>query len=100
MFGIGGWSVFVPLLILLCKLNPHQAVATSLVVVLPTATMALWRHSQAGMPEWKTVCVLAVFAILGAWIGAGLSLQIQGLLLKRLFALYLLVLSFKLFFTN
>lgn len=100
LFGIGGGSVFVPMLILLRKLDPHQAIATSLVVILPTAAVAMSRHAGAGMTNWKAVPVLAVFAILGAWLGAIFSLQASGLLLRRLFAIYLLVLSAKLFFVS
>jgi uncharacterized membrane protein YfcA len=100
LFGIGGGSVFVPLLILLNRFDPHKAIATSLAVMLPAAAIALWRHSHAGMTDWKTVPVLAVFAILGAWLGAGISLQASSLLLRRLFAVYLLILSVKLCFPD
>ncbi|MBN1688984.1 MAG: sulfite exporter TauE/SafE family protein [Candidatus Omnitrophica bacterium] len=99
-FGVGGGVVFIPLLVLFRYLGPHQAIATSLAVIVPTTIVALSRHSLAGMTDWKTAGILAVFAIVGAWIGAGISLELSGVLLRRLFAVCLLILSFRMFFAQ
>ncbi len=98
LFGVGGGAVFVPLLIILRNWDPHLAVGTSLSVVVPTALLAAAVHGRAGMIDWKTAGLLAVFALLGAWFGAGLSLKLDILVLRRYFALFLFVMAFKLFF--
>jgi len=36
LVGVGGGTVFVPLLILLLKFNPHLAIGTSLAIIIPT----------------------------------------------------------------
>ena len=98
LFGVGGGILFVPLLMLLRNFNPHLAIGTSLAVIVPTAFMAAFRHSLAGMVDWKTVTILALFAIAGAWLGSELSLKLGTALLRRFYALFLLLMAVKLFF--
>ncbi len=100
LFGVGGGLIFVPLLILLKHFDPHLAVGTSLAVIVPTALVAAFRHQMAHMIDWRSVLFLTVFAVLGSWAGAELSLKLDTHLLRRLFAVFLFLLSLKLFFQN
>ena len=100
LFGVGGGVIFVPFLILLRNFNPHLAVGTSLAVIVPTALVGTLKYSKAGMIDWQTVPWLLVLALLGAWLGALISLQLSTLLLKRLFGIFLLLLAAKMFFSN
>jgi len=100
LFGVGGGVLFVPLLIILRHFNPHLAIGTSLAVIVPTALIAAYRHSLAEMIDWKTALLLALFAILGAWLGSEISLKLDTVLLRRLYAVFLSVLALKLFFQN
>ncbi len=100
LFGVGGGLIFVPLLILLRQFDPHLAIGTSIAVVVPTAMMAAFRHHLGGMVDWKTVAVLAVFSILGAWVGAALSLKLPVDVLRRALAVFLVFIAAKLFFQN
>ncbi|MFZ5802506.1 MAG: sulfite exporter TauE/SafE family protein [Candidatus Omnitrophota bacterium] len=98
LFGIGGGAIFAPLLILLRGFDPHLAIGTSIAVVIPTSLIATIRHQQGGMVDWKTMILLVIFSMLGAWLGAGLSLKLDVILLKKLFAVFLVAVSVKLFF--
>ncbi len=100
LFGVGGGLIFVPLLILLRQFDSHLAIGTSIAVVVPTAMMAAFRHHLGGMVDWKTVAVLAVFSILGAWVGATLSLKLPVDVLRRVLAVFLVFIAAKLFFQN
>jgi hypothetical protein len=100
LFGVGGGVLFVPLLILMRSFDAHLAIGTSFVVIVPTALMAAVRHGASGMIDWKTAFLLAFFAVFGAWLGSELSLKLDILLLRRLFAIFLLILAVKLFFQN
>lgn len=100
LFGVGGGVIFVPLLILVKRLDPHLAIGTSLAVIVPTALIAAIRNYKAGMIDWKIALLLIVFSMIGSWAGAGLSLGMDVTLLKRFYAAFLLVLSLKLFFSN
>ena len=98
LFGVGGGLIFVPLLVILLGFDIHVAIGTSLAVIIPTALAGLLRHGLAGKVDWTTAAIIAVFAILGAWLGAGLSLKINEVLLRRLFAFLIVIIALKLFF--
>lgn len=98
LFGVGGGVVFVPLLVLLLGWNVHLAIGTSLAAIVPTAVVGAARHAGSGWVDLKTALILAVLAMAGAWLGAGLSLQIDTVILRKLFAVFLVLLAFRLFF--
>jgi len=98
LFGVGGGVLFVPLLILFFKVETHLAVGTSLAVIVPTALVGAFRHFLDAEVDWKTAGLLALFACIGAWLGSGVSLRLDVLILRRLFAVFLVVLAFRLFF--
>lgn len=100
LFGVGGGLVFVPLLMLLRAFDPHMAIGTSLAIVVPTAIAALLKHQSADMVDWKVVPVIVLFAIAGAWLGASLSIQMDSQLLKRVYAVFLVAIALKIFFTK
>ena len=100
LFGVGGGVIFVPFLILLRNFNPHLAVGTSLAVIVPTALAAAIKYWKTGMIDWQTVPWLLVLALVGAWLGASISLQLSTILVKRLFGIFLLFLAAKMFFSN
>jgi uncharacterized membrane protein YfcA len=100
LFGVGGGLIFVPLLMLVRAFDPHVAIGTSLAIVVPTALVAMLKHASAGMVDWKVVPVIVVFAFVGAWLGASLSLQLDSQLLKRFYAGFLILVALKIFFTK
>lgn len=78
MFGIGGGSLFVPLMILLFHFPPHLATATSMFVILLSAATGSITHIYLGHIDWWAVLWLAPGALIGANIGAWLSSKISG----------------------
>lgn len=100
LFGVGGGLIFVPLLILFGRFDPHLAIGTSMMVIVPTAAVAAWKHSQHGMIHWPTVAMILVFCILGAWLGATLSIKMNALVLRKVFAVFLMLVAARLFFQN
>lgn len=100
LFGVGGGVVFVPLLILACKMNPHQAIATSLAAIVPTAFVAVIKHTHSGFTVWNVLPFLVCFALVGSWVGSSVSVQLDVAVLKRLYAVFLLLVSLKLFFSK
>lgn len=100
LFGVGGGVLFVPLLTLLCAVNLHQAIGTSLVVIIPTAFVGAIRNVTEGTVDFKIALLLSLFAMIGAWVGAGLSLKLDINLLRKSYAVFLFALAFKLFFKS
>lgn len=100
MFGVGGGAIFVPFMVMLLHYEPHLAIGTSLAVVIPTALISGFKYYSAGQIDWKTVAWLTAFSVLGAWFGAGLSLRLDAVSIKKYYALFLMGLSLKLFFSK
>ena len=98
LFGVGGGTVFVPLLMLLKGFDVHRAIGTSLLIIIFTALSGAVFHGKAGMVDWKAAVILGIFSILGVWLGAKLSLKLDAVMLQRLFAVFLVALAIKLFF--
>lgn len=99
LFGVGGGVLFVPLLVLFLHTNLHLAIGTSLAAIVPTALVGAIRHFSAGSVDLRVALALALCAMGGAWLGAELSLRLDLILLRRLFALFLFFIAFRLFFT-
>ena len=100
LFGVGGGIIFVPLLVLMRNFDSHLAIGTSLAVVVPTTAIGAWRNFKAGTIDWKTFGLIVVFAMIGAWVGSGISLKLDMSLLRRLYGVFLLIVSLKMFFPN
>lgn len=100
LFGIGGGVVFVPLLILFSGFNPHLAIGTSLIAIIPTALVGAYRHFAARSVNFQTAILLIVFAVIGAWIGSGLSLKLDVGVLRKAYAVFLFVIAARLFFQS
>ena len=100
LFGVGGGTVFVPLMVLVQKMDPHTAVGTSLAIIIPTAIVGTWKHAQGGRVDWQIGIALVLFSMAGAWLGSHLSLQLSPTLLRRFFAVFLFFVSLKMFFQN
>lgn len=97
LFGVGGGVIFVPLLILLMKFDPHLAIGTSLVAIIPTALVGASRHFSHGWLDIRAALVLALLAMAGAWLGSGISLRMDVTLLRRMFGVFLFLLAFRMF---
>jgi hypothetical protein len=98
IFGVGGGILFVPLLILLFNVNTHLAIGTSLAAIVLTALAGALRHYAAGWIDHRIALFLALFAMVGAWIGSDLSIRLDVVLLRKLFAAVLLFVALRLFF--
>ena len=91
LLGVGGGIVTVPMLMLLFHVEPHKAIGTSLVAIVPTAIMAAARHAQMGNVEWNLAGLVAAGAVMGALLGASATAYIPGDYLRRIFAVFLIL---------
>lgn len=98
LFGVGGGVIFVPLLVLVLNTNIHVAIGTSLAAIIPTAVVGAFRHFTAHSVDLKAAFFLALFAVVGAWLGANLSLRMDVVLLRKIFSVFLFFVALRLFF--
>lgn len=89
LLGVGGGVLLVPFLVLAVGMTQHEAEATSLLVVLPTAIVAsltLWRKGIGDLPA---ALGMGVVGAVGAAVGALVALSLPGGALRTVFALFL-----------
>lgn len=98
LFGVGGGTIFVPLLVFLKGFDMHRAIGTSLLIIIFTAIAGAFFHGKAGMVDWKAAVILGAFSVLGVWLGTKLSLRMDTVILQRAFAVFLVLMAIKLFF--
>jgi uncharacterized membrane protein YfcA len=93
LLGVGGGIVMVPAFIRFLNLPAHQAVATSITVIVFIAFSAATKHHQQGSTQWKIVGLVFVTSVVGAWIGAALTDQVPERALRLGFAAFLMIVS-------
>ena len=97
-FGICG-SILVPSLIFILGFTQHQAQGTALaVMVMPIGLLAAWRYWQAGHVKIPVVAFICIGFMLGGLIGAHFAQGVSDPLLRRLFGIFLLVISLRMIF--
>lgn len=95
MLGVGGGIILVPILILLMKLDPHQAIGTSLAIIIPTVLVGAYTHHRLGNVNVQLAIIIAVGAVVGAVLGAHVSEALPSLYLKKIFGIVLFIIAIK-----
>ena len=104
LFGIGGGVIIVPFLMYVLNYNQQTATATSLIaLVLPVGAFAIYKYYQSGFIQSENiqlglVIAFAMFAF--SFLGAKLATQLPAQYITKSFAVFLFLLSIKLFFQN
>ncbi|MFC4777966.1 sulfite exporter TauE/SafE family protein [Paenibacillus sp. GCM10023252] len=93
LFGIGGGSLFVPLMVLLFRFPPHVATATSMFVILISAILGSGMHLALGEIDLWLVLALVPGAWIGGKLGASIASRMSGKGLLWLLRVTLLVLA-------
>jgi uncharacterized membrane protein YfcA len=94
MFGIGGGTIVVPILVLLLGFTQHRAQGTSLVALIPpTGLLAVLAYGKAGYVDWRTGLLLIPGVFLGGIAGANLAKRIPAVEMRRIFAALMFLLG-------
>lgn len=91
MLGVGGGIVYVPALVALFSFAQHEAQGTSLAVIIPSTIVAAYVHARAGRVDWRTALLLGSGGIVGGLLGARIALSLDAPVLKRMFAVFLVL---------
>jgi uncharacterized protein len=96
LIGIGGGIIMIPLLLLL-GLTQHQSQGTSLAVLsVPVTALAAFNYYKEGYVDWKYAAVIAIFFVIGGYIGSKFAVQLDEKILKKIFGVILLLVAGKL----
>lgn len=89
LFGVGGGTVIVPLLVLLLKFDQRLAAGTSLAAIVPTATVGVISYAVHGSVAWIPALILAAGAVGGAQLGTWLLPRVSITALRWGFVAFL-----------
>jgi uncharacterized membrane protein YfcA len=89
LFGVGGGILFVPTLTWL-GLSQLHAEATSLLAIIPTVLVGVWRQHRYGHLRVRPALVIGIASIGAAVGGAQLAVTLPEHVLRKLFACLML----------
>ncbi len=90
LFGVGGGALLVPLLVLLCEFEQHQAQGTTLfALVPPTGLLAFLNYAKAGQVNWAVGLLLMPGVFFGGLVGGRLAQKLSPAHMRRVFAVLL-----------
>lgn len=98
LLGVGGGVVYVPALAILFSAPQHLAQGTSLVTIVPTAIVASVAHARAGRVDWGLAGSIAAGGLISGSLSGLLALATAPDLLRRLFAIFLVVVAVRMLF--
>lgn len=99
--GIGGGILFVPALVWMVGMDQHKAQGTSLGALLaPVGILAFMEYYRKGNADLRVAALLAVGFLAGGYFGAVGAQEIPEVWLRRVFALTLVAVGGRMFFTR
>jgi len=99
--GIGGGVLFIPALIWLLGMDQHKAQGTSLAALLaPVGLFAFWEYYRKGNADLRVGLLLAAGFLVGGYFGGVGAQYIPEVWLRRIFAVMLIAIGGRMFFTR
>lgn len=101
LLGIGGATVVVPALVFLFGFTQHEAQGTILAAMVPPiGLLAAWQYYQAGHAKLGVAALIALGFFIGGYFGARWVEHVPDLMLKRVFGVFLLLVSLRMIFVK
>ncbi len=96
-FGVGGGVLIVPALVMVLALPMHDAVGTSLAALLPpVGLLGAYEYYKADKVHIAFAVLIAVGLLLGGYVGGKIAIGTAPMLLRRAFAIFLIIVSVRL----
>ncbi|MDF2881362.1 MAG: hypothetical protein K0R54_1919 [Clostridiaceae bacterium] len=99
--GIGGGVVIVPALVYICGFSQLKAQGTSLAILLPpVGILAFMEYYKNGNVDVKAGLIIAAALVLGSAAAGRFAQNISPSLLRKAFAVFMIIVSIKMFFSK
>ena len=101
VFGIGGASITIPALVYLAGFTQHQAQGTILAAMVPPiGLLAALRYWQAGNVKIQVAGLICLGFFVGGYFGASIVHHISEPVLKKMFGIFLMLVSLQIIFSK
>lgn len=97
--GIGGGAILIPVMVCILGLTQHQAQGTALVIMLPPiGLLAAWKYYVEGNVKLNMAAFICLGFLVGGLIGAILVHKVPAPILKKVFGIFLFLISINMIF--
>ena len=101
IFGIGGAIIMIPAMVYFLGVDQHTAQGTSLAVMLPPIGLfAAYNYYKAGQVNIWYAVIIAISFMIGGYFGSKIALNLPEQLMKKVFAVFLILTALKLLFSK
>lgn len=90
LFGVGGGTVMVPMLVLWRGFDEKKATGTSLLAIVIIAAYAVISYALFGTVDWLTGLLIGIPAVFGVIFGTWIQQRITDRVLSGMFAVLML----------
>ncbi|GBF10235.1 sulfite exporter TauE/SafE family protein [Tepidibacillus sp. HK-1] len=98
LFGIGGGIILVPMMVLLFRFPPHVATATSMFIILLSASIGSISHILLGNVIYSYVLAIAPGAYLGGKLGSYFATKLSSQSLILAFRIFILLIAIQMIY--
>jgi uncharacterized membrane protein YfcA len=100
MVGVGGAIVMVPMMVFVLGLSQKTAQGTSLAVMMIPLSIgiAVYNYYKQGHVNITYALIIAGFFAVGGYFGSKLALNIDQNIVKKIFAVLMVIVAIKMFF--
>lgn len=105
LVGVGGGFLIIPALVLLGGLSMRLAVGTSLVIIAIKSFVGFAEYLQVLKAlqlsiDWQVIGLFSLIGIIGGWLGHQVSSKIDQILLRKIFAIFLVLMGAFILYKN
>ncbi len=101
LVGVGGGIIIVPSLVYFLSFSQKSAQGTSLgLLLLPVGILGVLQYYKEGHVDFKIVAIIAIGFLAGSYFGSKIALSLPQETVKKIFAILLLVIGFKMLFID
>ena len=99
LVGVGGGIVIVPALVLILGFSQKMAMGTSLgILLLPVGILAVFQYYKLGYVDVRVVLIISAAFIFGGYFGSKIALSLPQETIKKIFAVFMIIIAIKLLF--
>ncbi len=97
--GVGGGIIIVPALVIFLGFTQHGAQGTSLAVLLaPVGILAVMNYYKTGNIDISAAIVICLAFVVGAYFGSKVAIGLNQQMVKKIFAVFMIVVAVKMLF--
>jgi len=101
MIGLGGAIILIPAMVMFLAMDQRVAQGTAIAIMLPPiGIFAAFNYYKAGYVNIKYALVIAIVFMIGGYLGSKVALNVPVSVLKKIFAVVLVLVAAKMVFTK